>query len=1239
MVMHWLRGIVLAVSIALVGTLVIAVQETMALAGTTGSLTGTVVLTDGTPLAGAKVTASSVSEAVSTTSDATGHFAFVSLAPDTYTIIVDKDGYDSVSQAGITVYADNSQTVTIKTQKSAKVLGIVPVRAAAELVKPGTTADVYSVNARTSAKLATLGGGGAMDSAYSSIATVPGAYVAPGMSGWYQTVLIRGGDYDQVGYEMDGVPINRSFDNYPTGGAGTLGQQELQVYTGAAPANAESQGLAGFINQVIRAGSYPGFADLDAAVGAPNLYNKLDIEVGGATANRNFSYYVGFGGYAYGQRYYDQHDGASISSTWGTPFGVATPPLGCASDPHAQNYMACYANGAVGPGGFILGPYASALSGTIQDRENIVNLHFGIPHHNDSGKDDIQVLYSTFLLHNPYENSLNDFGLSNYNAASQFANGGPDLGNNFVPLYLGGNQYNGSLGHLLPNGCVAPCNVVPMDFPSSNAAPFTQIPAGLEDTSENGQGIGKIQFQHNIGSSAYFRIYAYSYYSWWFLHGPNTAFDAAFLPAGEPTAIDYELSAHTRGVSASFADQITPQHFLTLEASDITSTTDRYNSTTSLNGLGGRRGRFAVLVDSTNPLSGICYTATFVATGCNTDTSRGPVTADWLQLDAVRLGGVPSVAGTCGAGPCAFLAVENGNFAKLNTVKPTFSSASLTDQWKPTDKWLFNVGVRVDRFEYQGSDTTGTAARTFWYNSWNQDNCISTVPGSSPIQKENLGITVTQPCSAVDPSLGTFVAVNEQNVSAPQFTYTDAQPRIGGTYTIDANNVIRFNYGKYAQAPNAAFEQYTVAEQNLPLFLAPTFDKYGFTTPGHQVGPENSYNYDVSFEHHFANSDASFKLTPFYRKTKGQFVTFFLDQKTNFVSGLPAVDLTAQGVEFQFAKGDFNQNGLAYLLSYAYTHAYVNYLTLSNGATALAPVNAAIETYNAYTRFCAMHPGASNCGVTTTGATAAACYTPGGVPDPSCAAGDIANPYWLAPAQPLLDEHANWPAYSLIPNGFEQFAVSNDVPHVATLVFNYKHDKWAFTPIFAFHSGNAYGAPLLTSGINPAAGCAALASGSTSGDPRYPFGAAGGAPYDAMTCGGTLSGGIPDPFTGVFDSMGAFRGPSQLQAHLGITYDATPRTSFTVNLVNLVNTCFGGSSEPWTNQPNVSKNRVCSYNLSGSTIPLPAVGNVYNPGSTFQQEVQYPYQPSFGAFNPNVNGISQPTGQTFAATFEVKVKL
>ncbi len=62
------------------------------------------------------------------------------------------------------------------------------------------------------------------------------------------------------------------------------------------------------------------------------------------------------------------------------------------------------------------------------------------------------------------------------------------------------------------------------------------------------------------------------------------------------------------------------------------------------------------------------------------------------------------------------------------------------------------------------------------------------------------------------------------------------------------------------------------------------------------------------------------------------------------------------------------------------------------------------------------------------------------------------------------------------------------------------------------------------------------------GDPRYPYGAAGGSPFNAdnpkHTCPATLS--IPDPYTGQFDGIGAFREPAQLLGHLQLSYQISP---------------------------------------------------------------------------------------------------
>ena len=286
-----------------------------ALAGTTGSITGTV--TDGKthlPLAGVRVEIASPSQTSRDLTDASGRFTFISLAPDTYAITLGKTGYERLVAGGITVQADQELTEQLVLQPSLQQIGHVTARSPLDLVKPGTTSDVYSVGPRVTAAAAPLGGGGALNSAYSAIASLPGVFVPPGQQGVNQSVFIRGGYYDQIGYEYDGVPMNRSFDNYPAHAASTLGQQELQVYTGGGGAGASATGLAGFINQVVRTGTFPGFVDVFGRLGTPTFDHDLQFEAGGATPSRNFSYYVGALGSNQGFRYFDNSTAPGLTA-------------------------------------------------------------------------------------------------------------------------------------------------------------------------------------------------------------------------------------------------------------------------------------------------------------------------------------------------------------------------------------------------------------------------------------------------------------------------------------------------------------------------------------------------------------------------------------------------------------------------------------------------------------------------------------------------------------------------------------------------------------------------------------------------------------------------------------------------------------------------------------------------------------------------------------------------------------
>ncbi|MBV8365034.1 MAG: TonB-dependent receptor, partial [Candidatus Eremiobacteraeota bacterium] len=537
---------------AFLAVAVLLVQGTWALAGVTGSLNGT-VLQEQThaPVAQAKVTASSASQTSSTNTDNGGHFGFVSLVPDTYTVTVDKEGtIETFVQRGVTVLADQVQSLTIVAKPAIKTLATVTTRASTDLVKPGTTANVYSVNPAAQARSAVLGGGGGANQGYSAIAALPGAYVPPGNSGWFQTVNVRGGDYDQVGYEFDGVPVNRSFDNYPSSNLSAIGQQELQLYTGGAPATAEGQGLAGYLNQVIKTGTYPGYGTVDLGVGGPNMYNKASIEFGGASPNRNFSYYVGLGIINQNPRLYDENNGASVNSTYGLVYDMQKPTAasgGCAGAT-GSNYTLCYANGAntilgvpAGPGGYYLGSMNILTPKNLEDRENVFNFHFGLPHKGDTGKDDIQLLYDSFQLYTNFYESPNDWG------------GGPQFFTNNTlgaiegpgqPIYISGAQYLTPVGTVFTAAAPGQVNnVVPYAYPSEpNGYLGVNIPGNAPMGYSNGQEIYKLQYQHNIGTQSYLRVYGYIYYSWWFIHDPMAAWNLDF-----GLAPDYELWTHTRG--------------------------------------------------------------------------------------------------------------------------------------------------------------------------------------------------------------------------------------------------------------------------------------------------------------------------------------------------------------------------------------------------------------------------------------------------------------------------------------------------------------------------------------------------------------------------------------------------------------------------------------------------------------------------------------------------------------------
>ncbi len=1194
-------------AIAIVLVIFSVAAGALAIASTTGSLRGRVVdAASDAPIAGATVTAVSPSQTATTSTDGSGAFSFLALNPDTYTIRVEKPGYSPASQPGASVFADQSSTFVIALSPALKTIGRVAARGSGSLVRPGTTSDVYSVNAAGQKAAQSVAGSGSLNQAYGAIASVPGVAVPSGQQGWYQSVYIRGGDYDQVAYEFDGVPVVRQSDFAPIVTLSALGQQEVQVYTGGTPATSNSSGLAGYINQVIKTGTSPGYSTADGAIGAPQFYHFLSVETGGATPDRLFSYYVGFAGANQGYRYVDKFNGASDPQYF--------YPLSIVSNNAVYNVVDGSCTLVHGPGscigdpnfGTLYSPGASYFQAAGFDRETVMNFHFGIPHHADSGRDDVQLLYVTGNIETQFYSSYNDV-----------FSGGVYPGG--VP-YLDSTYYNGALGKA-PN----PAQLVTGAFPSSptdrvfnnttvNGTTANPSLLGLNQRDGNNVGfsVEKIQYQRNFDNHSYLRLLGYSEWSDWLINGPN---GAQLTFAADPA--EYDVLAWIYGAGAIYSNQLGSKNLLTASLAYNAQTLATYNAEFASGGQNSRGATgLGTVISSYVGNNGDCYSfVTGQRWSCFAAGSQGglfnhaaggcpqPQSFPYICLTP---GNAPAGSPAAKAG-AHWIMTENGNAAQFDGVKPYFSSLALTDVWTPGDRLLVNLGARVDNFRYTFDNTVaGFPARAFWFNAFNNENCGA--PAQNPVSRWN-GSSFG-PCPAGFTPM-TAPGVGLENAVPASTSYWVVSPRVAGTYTLNSDNVLRASLGRYARAAATSAQEINDRQQDLPDQLAP-FYKLGYTTPYHQNLPDSSWNYDLSWEHHLRGTNLSFKISPFYRATSNQVQYFATDPATGIVSGVNVGTQQSSGVELSFQGGDFTKNGLSFALSYTYTNSRIKYSPISNGVSVLDSLNAAIEQYNSYTHACAGRADSKICGGGLYGGNATPVFVnPGGV--------HVGNPYYNGGLQPLIDKNAWFSTYDVIPTAFSS-ANGFGVPNVATLVVNYKHDRFTVTPNLTYSSGSFYGSPLVWPGYVPQS-----CTQNPELNPVAPGASCSGAYKNAA--GTTLSPGViflPDPYTHQFDSLGTLRQPWQLTLNLQASYEVNSHATLTMTASNLYNACFQ-RGYAWDDS------NICMYSNLPSNILAPA-GNFLQ---TAPVQLRYPYGPWSNQTEVGYTAVKQP----FQFTLDLNLRL
>jgi hypothetical protein len=319
------------------------------LAALTGQVSGHVQdAVTGAAIAGVKVVATSPSGTFTGTTDAKGSYALVGVAPDTYALTFEKNGYAITAVNGITVLPDDTKTVDAKLSVTARTLGTVTARRqASSAYQPNATETSYAV---TSKSLQTQLGKSFNTDEGALLSSLPSVTKDSG-----GTIKIRGGFDFQTAYSFEGIDYTLPTASLQSRSGNVAnfnllnGVGSLQLIPGGGDSSHGDTGT-GLIALSAKRGTYPAFGliDLEANIlggqwqnlGSP-LYHQAGFEYGTAAPNGRWAEYIGFTGvrqdFQFGPRGSNVQQLASLIAT--TNATVANTPATQEQDDVVNNLL------------------------------------------------------------------------------------------------------------------------------------------------------------------------------------------------------------------------------------------------------------------------------------------------------------------------------------------------------------------------------------------------------------------------------------------------------------------------------------------------------------------------------------------------------------------------------------------------------------------------------------------------------------------------------------------------------------------------------------------------------------------------------------------------------------------------------------------------------------------------------------------------------------------------------------
>jgi hypothetical protein len=257
----------------------------------TGAILGTVSTTARAPIAQARILALAPSGRYTGTTDASGHFTILGVAPDTYNVSVEANGFERADVTVVVLPGDHARLALVLLAKL-KEIAKVAVKGGAFAV--GGTSDVFTVQgqqAQAGAPQASSSGlaNYSRDSIQGAISSVPGV-----QQDSFANVIVRGGKVQDTVYDYDSVPVPQGLIAEPGGnivGAqlGTAGVGSETVTLGGYN-DVSQNALGGVVNAVPLTGTYPGKATIEVADGIGAQLGEVKFSLQEATADLRWRY-------------------------------------------------------------------------------------------------------------------------------------------------------------------------------------------------------------------------------------------------------------------------------------------------------------------------------------------------------------------------------------------------------------------------------------------------------------------------------------------------------------------------------------------------------------------------------------------------------------------------------------------------------------------------------------------------------------------------------------------------------------------------------------------------------------------------------------------------------------------------------------------------------------------------------------------------------------------------------------